>query len=126
LSILGLGMDVVSVQRFRDLLERYPDRFLERCFRPDEISYIQGRGQGAAASAASRWAAKEAFLKTLGRDVRHIPYRDVEVQRQAGGPVRLILHGRARQAALAAGVQRCHLSLSHEREYAAATVILEK
>ena len=54
-----------------------------------------GRGRAQAAALAARWAAKEAFLKALGADVRTIPYRDVEVVRDPAGPVTLRLHGRA-------------------------------
>lgn len=120
-----MGTDIVATARLEDLILRYGDRFLERCFRPGEIAYLQGRGRGRAASAAVRWAAKEAFLKALGRDVALIPYRDVEVVRDPAGPVHLVLHGRAREAARAAGAVRWHLATSHEREFATATVILE-
>lgn len=120
-----MGSDIVAVARFGDLLHRHGDRFLERCFTADEAAYVRSRGRGAAASAAVRWAAKEAFLKALGQDVRDLPYRDIEVTRSSGGPVGLRLHGRAAAVARGRGVVRMHLALSHEQEYATATVILE-
>lgn len=126
MKILGLGSDIVGVARFTDLLARYGGRFLDRCFTPEETAFILSRGLGAPASAAARWAAKEAFLKALGSDVRHIPYRDIEVTRSPAGPVALRLHGRAQAAAQATGALRWHLTMSHEKDYATATVILEK
>nr|MEE4268483.1 holo-ACP synthase [Candidatus Krumholzibacteria bacterium] len=126
MSILGVGNDIVAIPRISDLLQDHGDRFLARCFTPREIAYIQSRGRGAAASAAARWAAKEAFLKALGQDVSAIPYQDIEVVRQEHGQVTLELHGKARAALTAAGAVAWHVALSHEREFAAATVILEK
>ena len=125
MSIVGLGSDIVAVGRIGDLIERYGDRFLGRCFRPQEVSYIQSRGLGSAASAAARWAAKEAFLKALNTDVEAIPYRDIEVLRDPSGPVGLRLHGRALEAVRLTGATSWHLALSHEKEFALATVILE-
>lgn len=121
-----MGTDIVAVARIADLMVRHDGRFLARCFLPAEIAYIESRGRGSALSAAARWCAKEAFLKALGRDVTAIPYRDIEVVRSAEGPVTLRLYGRAAQALAEGGAHRCHLALTHEKEYAAATVILEK
>ena len=120
-----MGNDIVAIRRISDLLEDHGDRFLARCFTPREIAYIESRGRGAAASAAARWAAKEAFLKALGQDVSAVPYQDIEVVRLEHGPVTLELHGKARAALTAAGAVAWHVALTHEREYAAATVILE-
>ncbi len=123
--ILGVGVDIVVVERIAALLEEHGSRFLERCFRPAERALAEGRGARAAAALAARWAAREAFLKALGTDVRHLPYRDVEVVREAAGPVRLELHGRAREAFAARGGRATHLSISHERDHAVAVVVIE-
>lgn len=119
-----MGTDITSIPRIRDLFERYGDRFAQRIFRPEEIAEANTRYDPASFLAA-RWAAREAFLKALGRDVRLIPYRDIEVAKNPRGPVSIVLHGRAREAFLATGAQTIHLSISHEKEYAVATVILE-
>jgi holo-[acyl-carrier protein] synthase len=123
--ILGLGTDIVEVDRIAALIDRHGDRFLERVFRPAELDLARERGAAAAATLAARWAAREALLKALGRPIGGIPYRDVEVVRQAEGPVALRLHGRAERAVAELGAKRVHLSLSHERAYAVATVVLE-
>ncbi len=127
MSVVGLGSDIASVSRMQDILARHGERFLQRCFRPDEVAYILSKrpGQPQAASAAARWAAKEAFLKALGLSVAHIPYRDVEVVRDPAGPVSLRLHGRARESLGTHPGRRCLLSLSHERENALAVVLIE-
>ena len=116
---MGIGTDIVSVARIKMMLDRHGERFLARCFRPGEIV------SSAPASVAGRWAAKEAFLKALGADVRGIPYRNIEVVKSVHGPVKLVLHGRAGDALSAAGGDGIHLTISHEREFAVATVIIE-
>ena len=125
MSIVGIGSDIVAVHRIDDLIRRYGDRFLNRCFLSAEVDYIKGRGRGGSASAAARWAAKEAFLKALGLAVETIPYREIEVVRDPEGPVKLVLYGKAQSAAVKVGAVNWHLTLSHERDFATATVILE-
>ncbi len=125
MSIVGLGTDIASVSRIDELVSRHGDRFLMRCFRPSEIEYAATRGLGQSASLAARWAAKEAFLKALGRSVGHIPYGDIEIVRSEDGPVSLKLHGRAREALEHFGDFECLLTMSHEKNYATATVIIQ-
>ncbi len=123
--ILGLGTDIVSVVRIDHLVQRHGQRFLNRCFSPDEIQWADSRGLGRSASLAGRWAAKEAFLKALGRSVKHIPYGDIEVVRSPEGPVSLKLHRRAAEEAAALGSFGGILSISHEKEFAIATVLIQ-
>ena len=125
MSILGLGTDIVSILRIADLLQKHGDRFLKRCFLPGEIAWAQSRGLGMTASLAGRWAAKEAFLKALGRSVGHIPYGDIEVERSSEGPISLRLHGRAAEALQQLGAVTCLVTISHEREFATATVVIQ-
>ena len=122
---MGIGTDIVSVKRMAELLQRHGPRFLERCFRPGDLIVPQTGDHPEPSHLAGRWAAKEAFLKALGADVRGIPYRDIEIRRSPEGPVGLTLHGKALSAVNRAGGQRVHLTISHEREYAVATVLVE-
>jgi len=123
LSVLGIGTDLVTVAHIAGILDRHPERFLERCFR--QVPPAPAAGQDRITRVAVRWAAKEAFLKALGADVRSIPYRDIEVEDAGQGPVKLVLHGRALSALDSAGGRRHHLAVSHEGAYVLATVILE-
>ena len=122
--MIGIGTDIVAVGRIARLLERYDQRFTQRIFRPDEIALADRRGPRRAATLAARWAAKEAFLKALGRPTAGIVARDIEVLRdRAGRPTRL-LHGTAAAALATVGGQEAHLSLSHEESFAIAVVIV--
>lgn len=123
MSVVGIGADLVAVPRIAEILERHGVRFLERCFR--QFPSPGASGSERTTRVAARWAAKEAFLKALGADVRSIPYRDIQVEDSGPGPEKLVLHGRARAAVETAGGQRLHLSLSRAGVYVLASVLIE-
>jgi len=125
LSLHGLGTDIVAVARIAALVDRYGDRFLTRCFRPREQALLDERVPAAAyAALAARWAAKEAFIKAVGARGAGVVYRDIEVVRRPDGAPELRLHGSAAAALAAAGARGTLVSLSHEGQYAVATVVL--
>lgn len=124
MGVRGLGTDIVRVDRIAALVARHGDRFLNRVYRPGELTVLERIGPAAAAALAARWAAKEAFLKALGPRATGIPYRDVEVVRGEGGAPRLALHGAAAGALADLGARGALVSLSHEGDHATATVIL--
>lgn len=121
----AVGVDLVAVDRIAALLERHGERFLARCFHPDEAAVAARPGRAGAQALAARWAAKEACLKILGGPLEPVPYRDVEVVRDALGAPSLRLHGRALALWEARGGGALHLSLSHERDAAVAVVVLD-
>ena len=123
MSVVGIGLDLVATSRIAEILDHHGERFLKRCFR--QALSVLPADQEQTARVAARWAAKEAFLKALGADVRNIPYRDVEVVDSNPGPAKLILHGRAQTALEAVGGRRLHLTISREGAYALASVIIE-
>ena len=128
MSILGLGTDIVAVDRIRRLLDQHGERFLTRCFRGAELDHLTGPAADHAPAVAARWAAKEAFLKALGRDVRHVPYADIEVVRSSAGPVSIRAHGAAEAVLGAVGAGRpvdILLSMSHGRDQAIAVVVIQ-
>ena len=120
---LGIGTDIVKVSRIAKLLERHPE-FAEKVFTDLEIEYCRSR-PSPAQSYAARFAAKEAVMKALGtgRDGQ-VNWRDIEVLRAAEGVPQLKLHGLALQRMETLGADSALLSLSHEKEYAVAFVLL--
>jgi len=125
-GIVGIGIDLVNIDRLRGVLDRYGARFLERVLTADERAYC-ARHLDPAPQVASRFAAKEAVLKALGTGLaRGIRWQDVEVRREPQGPPHMHLFGRAAEEAASRGVDRIHLSISHDRETAVAMVLLEK
>lgn len=119
--ILGLGTDIVEVQRFSRLIARHGERSLEKLF-----TYEERRACcDAPHRLAARFAAKEAFLKSLGTGLRGMAWREISiVNDELGAPV-LHCSGRAELALQSLGVRSVHVSLSHCRHYAVAQVILE-
>ena len=123
--IVGLGVDVIELDRVRDVFERHGDRFTGRILTPGEREYC-ARRRDQVPSLAARFAAKEAALKGLGTGLTGgIRWQDVEVVRGRSGPPTIALHGRASAAASEKGVSRVHLSLTHGRSVAVAVVVLE-
>ena len=112
--IYGTGIDIVSVSRFERALTRWGERFSRRLFTEAEVEYCNSRKRPAEHLAA-RFAAKEALFKALGGAV---PYTSVEVVRTSGSP-------EIRVSGIGKGLS-FFLSLSHEREFAVAHVIVER
>lgn len=121
--IVGVGLDLCEVGRVRRLLEKDRERFVRRVYREAEIAYCDARRRPELHYAA-RFAAKEAFLKALGRGWR-LGWTQLEVVRGASGKPDLRLTGKAAEAAERRGVTRVHLTLTHTAEMAAAVIVLE-
>jgi len=123
--IIGTGIDVVEIARFRNVLERLKDRFTFRVFTPGEIEFCLGH-RDPAPHFAARFAAKEALFKALGTGwAQGVTWLDVEVHRERQGAPVMRLHGEAEKLSSSKGTTRVHLSLSHTEQWAVATVILE-
>nr|WP_320146280.1 holo-ACP synthase [uncultured Anaeromusa sp.] len=122
MSIIGIGLDLVEVDRVAKAIER--PRFVERVYTPGEIAACEGRGAGRAASYAARFAAKEAFLKALGTGLRGGTLQEIEVSNDLLGKPKLIVHGFFGELAAKHGVVDIHLSLTHTKMYAAAQCLL--
>jgi len=116
MGIIGVGIDVVDIERFVESLERTPG-LRERLFTPAEASRPP-------ASLAARFAAKEAIAKALGAPVG-LAWHDAEVVSESSGRPQLDLRGTVRASCDALGVTEVHLSLSHDAGIASAVVILE-
>ena len=83
--IVGIGTDVVSIERIAGVLERHGDRFLDRILTPEERRRYD-RTKSKASHLAKRWAAKEAFSKAIGTGI-HPPFtwKSISVGRDAEG-----------------------------------------
>ena len=125
--IVGLGLDLCAVARIRRALEAPTGaRFRERIFTAGEQAYCEARRQSRFASYAARFAAKEAAMKALGTGwADGVSWHDFEVVRDASGPPRLVLQGRAAGLARRRRMGRWLLALTHERDHAMAAVVIE-
>lgn len=126
MTIIGHGVDIVSIARIEQMLRDHPERFVERCFTPAEREYCAPR-KHASQHFAARFAAKEAVLKSLGKGLADgIAWTDIEVLRDPTGRPSVRLTGRAAQVAADQGATAFHLSLSHTDTDAIASVIAER
>ena len=123
--IIGLGMDIVSVERIEAMLSEHGERSKERIFSEEERAYCEALPH-AALHYAARFAAKEAFVKALGTGFdQGIQWRDVAVSNAPGGKPCLIITGKALEVMQALGATQVHVSLTHDPIHAAAVVVLE-
>jgi holo-[acyl-carrier protein] synthase len=126
MSIVGIGVDLVSVDRVRAITQRWQERFLHRVYSEAERRDCLRRASPYA-SLAGRFAAKEAILKALGVGwSAGIRWQDVEVVNDPAGKPVARVEGRVRSLIEEAGVTRIHLSLSHDAGYAMAHAILTR
>lgn len=125
--VVGLGMDLVDVERAAQLLERGESRAMGRLLTDGEWSYC-ARMHSPAPHVAARLAAKEAAFKALAGTVeaRGIGWREIEVSHDEHRRPLLTFHGRAAHRAEALGVTRVLLTLTHTQLTAGAVVILER
>ncbi len=113
-----VGVDAVELVRVRRVLERHPQRFLQRVYTPLEKAFCRGR----LPELAARFAAKEAVMKALGTGARGLRWRDIEVLPDRRGKPLVYLHGAAARRSEAIGMEALDVSLTHSRELAVAVV----
>lgn len=123
--IVGVGVDIIEVERIEGAIARHGERFLTKIFTPAEIAYCRARGRSAE-HFAGRFAAKEAVLKALGVGIRWgAALKEIEVLRGAAGNPSVVLRGRVAQRARELGASRIHVSLSHSERHAVAQAVAE-
>lgn len=124
--IFGTGIDIVDISRFERFVLENNELLFKRLFTPQELAYCVARKRSAQ-HYALRFAAKEAFLKAMGTGLRDgIAWRDMEVVNDPYGKPELILSGKAAELFRQNDLDRIFLSLSHDGNFAVASVILEE
>ena len=123
MSIIGIGVDVVELERIRNLCARYSEHFATRIFTAKEQELFKPEPD--IARIAARFAVKEAVSKALGTGIGQIGWQDIETTNASTGMPCVELRDKAAALAAAKGVQQVHCSISHERTVAVAMVILE-
>ncbi|GHH78602.1 holo-[acyl-carrier-protein] synthase [Streptomyces sulfonofaciens] len=120
--IIGVGIDVAEIDRFRASLERTPG-LADRLFVAGELLLPSGERRGIA-SLAARFAAKEALAKCLGAPAG-LRWTDAEIYAEDSGRPRLRVRGTVAARAAELGVRSWHVSLSHDAGVASAVVVAE-
>lgn len=122
--IAGIGIDMVKIERIKKTVEKWGDSFLNRIFTKKEqdysYSYVLPYPH-----LAGRFSAKEAFLKAIGTGWRKgIRWTDIEVIRDEAGRPKINVYGGLNEIILKKGIKEVLVSISHERDYAIAQVVL--
>jgi holo-[acyl-carrier protein] synthase len=125
-AVVGIGIDLVKVDRIRNLVLRWQDRFLNRLFTEEERRECFRRA-APYPSLAARFAAKEAVLKALGTGWSEgIRWMDIQVVNDASGKPVVQVAGRVETLIRQAAASRIHLSLAHDGDYAMAEAVLTR
>ncbi len=122
--IYGVGIDLVKIDRIKDVVEKWEKKFLERVFTKSEISYCYEK-KNPYLSLAVRFAAKEAMIKAISSEIS-VSLTDIEIISSANGKPDMKVKGRLDKFLRDKGVKKIAVSLSHEKEYGIACVVLEK
>ena len=120
-GVAGIGVDLVDVGMFGELLESGGSAFLDTGWTEGE----QRDAGGSPERLAARWATKEAVMKALGRGLGDVDPLDIEVVHGISGAPEARLHGSAAEAAEQAGAGLVHVSMSHEQGWAVAFAVAE-
>lgn len=116
--IYNIGIDIVHIPKFKKAVKKWGDKLKKRLFTTDELAYCENR-RFSEQHLAVRFAAKEAFIKALGRGVRS---KEIEVKNNSAGRPYLVSNTQLPDPNLQL---LTHLTLSHDGDYCIAQVILE-
>lgn len=131
--ILGIGSDIVNIERIEKLLVQFGERFEKKIFTQKEIDYANIRGKAGqrikSCTLAKRFAAKEAFVKAIGTGFNEgILWREIEVENQAIGKPFITVSGRAlvqlQQLSPRGIMPRMDVSLSDDYPFAQAFIVI--
>jgi len=127
--ILGIGTDLVNIERIRKALDRFGERFEKRVFSNHEIQTSRAK-YDSSSSYAKRWAAKEACSKALGIGLRMgISWKEMHIVNLTSGKPELLIEGKAKDFLLAMTPKgytpKINVSLTDDSPWAQATVIIE-
>jgi len=127
--IIGIGSDLANIERIGATLEKYGARFVQRVFTPAERAKASKRAN-VAATYAKRFAAKEACAKALGVGIgKAVAFRDMGVVNLNSGRPTLALSGgalkRLKKITPKGMKAVVHLSLSDDKPFAQAVVVIE-
>jgi holo-[acyl-carrier protein] synthase len=121
--IYGIGVDIVKIERMKEAVARWGSRFLKRVFTENEIAYSYEKKEPFL-SLSVRFAAKEAFIKAIGSEIP-VSLTDIEVMNFGSGRPFIKVKGHLETFFKEKSIRCTHLSLSHEREYGVACVVVE-
>lgn len=122
--IYGIGHDLLKVSNIEQAVSDPSDPFVRNIYTDRELALIQSRPIPLY-SYATRFSGKEAVFKCLNLHGDAIRLNEIEILENENGQPFVILHGRAKTAAIEKGIVQVHISLSYDTDYASSTAIAE-
>lgn len=119
--MIGIGMDIIEIERIKQALTRRP-KLEQRIFAEEEIKYCRQKSNPFP-SLAARFAAKEAVLKAMGVGIGACALEDIVIGSKPSGAPTIYLQNGAAKLAEAKGIREFKITLTHSKEYAAATAV---
>lgn len=131
MSIVGIGTDIIEIDRIADMPEDTRERLAKRVLTPDEYQHFTTlkikSEHNAVRYLAKRWAGKEATSKALGTGIASgVSFQHITIKNLDTGQPVLQLSGKALELALAQKANHWHISLADEKRYATAFVTLSQ
>ena len=124
--IFRTGIDIIEVNRIKNSIQKYSDRFKKKIFTQKEIDYCHSQADPAKHFAA-RFTVKEAVLKCFGTGMAGaILWKDIEVDKLNSGQPVLNLYGNGKELFNQLNLKHIHISITHDKTYAVAHAIAEK
>lgn len=124
MAILGIGVDIVKVERVKLAMEKHGEAFLKRIFTPVERAYCEAHPKRKFEHYAGRFAAKEAFYKAAHPAKAGIKFNQIGVINQENGAPSIDLPDAEHARLGIPGGAQFFLSMAHENEFVVATVVI--
>jgi len=124
--IVGIGTDICQLSRIEKLLKSSKrEAFLKKTFTNEEVEALPSINREVSYF-AGRWAAKEAVAKSLGTGFgAHCRWLDITIRKNDKGAPQVILKDLTKETAESMNIERIHVSISHEKDYATAFCVAE-
>ncbi len=116
---VAVGIDIIEVERVREVYEHHGERFLQRVFTPREVQQCRGK----ITRLAGRFAAKEAISKALGTGLHGVAWREMEIVQLRSGRPTVTLHGNAKQRAELLGISAFDVSMADLVQFSIAIAV---
>jgi len=122
--ILGLGIDIIEIERVKESIDKFGDKFLNKLFTEKEIEYCSSKPNKYQHYAA-RFAAKEAVAKALTTGWNNeFNFKYVEIFNEPNGMPKVNLYGSLKL--YLEDDKELKISITHSRDYAACVAIIQK
>lgn len=121
--MIGIGIDICQVKRFDRLKNN--ELFIKRVFSQKEIDLCFKR-KNIDECLSARFAAKEAFIKAIGLGLGEgLSLKEIIIKKDSKGKPSIILEGKTKSIFEKLNIKNIYLSISHEKEFAVAVVVIE-